>query len=104
MQQFLDQWRADYDHVIIDSPPILLVTDAVLISQWVDVVLLVSRIGITPRSAFRRATDVLRTANSEITGRIVNDITMSSSRYGYGYAYGYGSQYGSKNGYFKDGV
>lgn len=102
MQQFLEQWRADYDHVIIDSPPILLVTDAVLISQWVDVVLLVSRIGITPRSAFRRATEVLRTANSEITGRIVNDITISGSRYGYGYAYGYGSQYGSKNGYFKD--
>src|SRR5579871_892857 len=103
MQAFLDQWRADYDHVIIDSPPILLVTDAVLISQWVDVVLLVSRIGITPRSAFRRATDVLRTANSEITGRIVNDINISNSRYGYGYAYGYGSQYGSKNGYFKEG-
>ncbi len=102
MKQFLDQWKVEYDHVIIDSPPILLVTDAVLISQWVDVVLLVSRIGITPRSAFRRATDVLRTANSEITGRIVNDISISSNRYGYGYAYGYGSAYGSKNGYFKD--
>lgn len=102
MKQFLDVWKAEYDHVIIDSPPILLVTDAVLISQWVDVVLLVSRIGITPRSAFRRATDVLRTANSEITGRIVNDISISGNRYGYGYAYGYGSAYGSKNGYFKD--
>lgn len=101
MKQFLDQWRAEYDHVIIDSPPILLVTDAVLISQWVDVVLLVSRIGITPRSAFRRATDVLRTANSEITGRIVNDISISGTRYGYGYAYGYG-HYGSKNGYFSE--
>lgn len=100
MREFLSQWRAEYDHVIVDSPPILLVTDAVLISQWVDVVLLVSRIGITPRSAFRRATDILRTANSEITGRIVNDISLSGTRYGYGY--GYGKYYGSKNGYFKD--
>jgi succinoglycan biosynthesis transport protein ExoP len=102
MKQFLDQWRTEYDHVVIDSPPILLVTDAVLISQWVDVVLLVSRIGITPRSGFRRATEILRTANSDITGRIVNDISISGNRYGYGYAYGYGSHYGSKNGYFKD--
>ncbi len=100
MKQFLDQWRAEYDHVIIDSPPILLVTDAVVISQWVDALLLVSRIGITPRSAFRRVRDVLHTANSEITGRILNDISLTGNRYGY--ACGYGSQYRSKHGYFND--
>ena len=102
MKQFLDLWRAEFDHVIIDSPPILLVTDAVLISQWVDVVLLVSRIGITPRSALRTVTEVLRTANSEITGRIVNDISVTGNRYGYGYAYRCGSQSDLKGRYFTD--
>jgi len=98
MQELIEEWKQEYDHIIIDSPPVLLVTDAVLVAQWVDVVLLVSRIGVTPRSGFRRAMDLLRTANSDVKGRIVNDIPVSTNGYGYGYGYGYGA----KNGYFSD--
>lgn len=96
MREMIEEWRNEFDQIIIDSPPVLPVTDAVLISQWVDVILLVSRIGVTPRSGFRRATDLLRTARSDVAGRIVNDISITGRGYGYGYGYG------AKSGYFSD--
>lgn len=100
MHGFLEEWRAEYDRVIIDSPPVLLVTDAVLMAQWVDVVLLVARIGVTPRAGFRRAADLLQSGKSTMTGMVINDVSASDHYYGYGYSYGYG--YGSKKGYYSD--
>ena len=50
MHELLEEWKAEYDHVIIDSAPCLMVTDAVLVAQKTDAVLLVSRIAVTPRA------------------------------------------------------
>jgi Mrp family chromosome partitioning ATPase len=86
--------------VIIDSPPVLLVTDSVLIAQWVDVVLYVARIGITPRAALRRTTELLRTGRDTASGMVVNDINTVDQYYGYGY--GYGRSGYSKSGYYSD--
>jgi succinoglycan biosynthesis transport protein ExoP len=96
MHGLLEEWEAEYDRVIIDSPPVLLVTDAVLIAQWIDVVLLVSRIGVTPRAGFRRAAELLQTGTAKLTGLVVNDSGTSDHYYGYGYGYG------SKKGYYSD--
>ena len=96
MRKLLEEWSAEFDRVIIDSPPILLVTDAVLIAQWIDVVLLVSRIGVTPRAGFRRAAELLQTGEAKMVGMVVNDIGTSDHYYGYGYGYG------SNKGYYSE--
>jgi len=96
MQALLEEWKAEYDHVIIDSAPTLLVTDSVLIAQRVDMVLLVSRIGVTSRTGLRRASELLHTGKASISGIVVNDIGVSDRYYGYGYGYG------SDKGYYSD--
>lgn len=93
MHGFLEEWKAAYDRVIIDSPPALLVTDAVLIAQWTDLILLVSRVGVTPRAGFRRAAELLQSGKGAMTGMVVNDISAADNYYGYGYGYGYGAGY-----------
>lgn len=100
MQALLEQWRAEFDHVILDSAPVLLVTDAVLIAQKVDMVLLVSRIGVTSRTGLRRASELMHTGRASISGMIVNDTGVDDRYYGYGYGYGYGNK--SAGGYYSD--
>jgi capsular exopolysaccharide synthesis family protein len=90
MHKLLQEWKAEYDHIIIDSAPSLLVTDSVLLAQWVDMVLLVSRIGVTSRFGLQRACKLLQTGNANISGIVANDFAASDN-YGYGYGYGYGS-------------
>ena len=93
MNDFIEEWKAEYDQVIIDSPPCLLVTDSVLLAQRTDVVLLVSRIAVTPRSSLRQASELL-SGDGHISGIVVNDVGVAESHYGYTYGYGYG--YGNK--------
>jgi polysaccharide biosynthesis transport protein len=90
MRQVLEQCKAEYDHVVIDSAPCLIVTDAVLIAQETDVVLLVSRIAVTPRGNLRRASELLQCGDGHVTGIVANDVPIGASYYGYGYGYGYG--------------
>jgi succinoglycan biosynthesis transport protein ExoP len=97
MHGLLDEWKAEYDHVIIDSAPCLVVTDAVLVAQKTDVVLLVSRIGVTPRSGLHRAGELLQFGDGHLTGIVVNDVRIADQYYGYGYGYGkYNSYYSEK--------
>ncbi len=88
MHGLLEEWRAEYDHVIIDSAPCLVVTDAVLVAQKVDAVLLVSRLGVTPRSGLRHASDLMQFGNDHVTGIVANDVSITDQYYGYGYGYG----------------
>ena len=89
MHAVLEECKAEYDHVIIDSAPCLIVTDAVLVAQETDAVLLVSRIGVTPRNNLRRASELLRSGDSHVTGIVANDVPIGAEYYGYGYGYPY---------------
>ena len=95
MRRFLAQWRNEFDHIVIDSPPVLSVTDAALLSVEADSVLLVIRSGQTTKDALRRATDLLTQVKARIQGVVVNAIDMEQPHY----YYYYGSHYGS---YYKD--
>jgi polysaccharide biosynthesis transport protein len=92
MHGLIEQWRAEYDHVIIDSAPCLVVTDAVLLAQKTDAVLLVSRIAVTPRSGLRHASELLHFGNGHVTGIVANDVSITDQYYGYGYG-AYNSYY-----------
>ncbi|QNI30758.1 polysaccharide biosynthesis tyrosine autokinase [Alloacidobacterium dinghuense] len=86
MHELLEDWRAEYDHVIIDSSPCLAITDGVLVAQKTDTVLLVSRIGHTPRASLRRVSELLQSSNVHVAGIVINDVGMADDYYGYAYS------------------
>ena len=98
MKNYLAQWREKFDHIIIDTPPSLSVTDAVLLSVDVDSVILVIRSGQTTKEALRRARDILQQVNARIMGVVVNAVDLQSPDLHY-YYYGtkYGGQYYEEN-------
>jgi succinoglycan biosynthesis transport protein ExoP len=87
MSQLLARCGVLYTHVIIDSPPILSVTDGVILARDVDAVVLVVRHGKSSKHVVRRARDLLIRSGSVPTGIVLNAVDMSSPEY-YGY-YGY---------------
>jgi capsular exopolysaccharide synthesis family protein len=93
MNNSLAEWRKQFDHIVIDTPPALSVTDAVLLSVQADSVILVIRSGQTTKQALRRARQLLAYVNSKIIGVVVNAMDMNASDYYYYYGY-YGKKYG----------
>jgi len=86
MQELMQSWRTRYDYVILDTPPMLAVTDAVRLSSQADSVLLVIRSGQTSRDALARSCDVLNQASVPVLGIVVNDVSSrSAGSYYYGY-------------------
>src|SRR5271166_2894587 len=78
LQELLSKWRDEYDHVIIDSPPSLSVTDAVLLSVQADAVLLVVRASQTTTGALLRARDLLLHVNCNLLGVVLNAVDLAS--------------------------
>ncbi|MGH9522537.1 MAG: GumC family protein [Terriglobales bacterium] len=102
MKACLAQWREKYDHIVIDTPPVLTVTDAVLLSTEADAVLLVIRAGQTAQPALRRTRDLLNLVNARVVGVVVNAFDLHSNGYRYYNTYysGYG-KYGRYNHYYQ---
>jgi receptor protein-tyrosine kinase len=89
----LDRLRKMFDLVFLDSPPLLPVTDAVILAQAVDATLLVVAAGQTRGKDLLRATEALSLVHATPIGVVLNEVTKSTG-YGYGYGYGYGKRYG----------
>ena len=75
----------NYDHVIIDSPPILAVTDAAIIGRIASATLMVVRAGQHPMRELEQSVKRLTQAGVNLKGVVFNDLPELSSRYGYGY-------------------
>ncbi len=89
--------RKKFKFVVIDSPPIMAATDAVILSVQVDGVLLVVRSGETPKEAFTRTRDLLVSVKCRMLGVVLNAVDSSAPDYYYSYryypySYGYGPQ------------
>jgi len=90
MKGLIEGLRQHYNRIIIDSPPITAVTDAVIVSQLVDGVLLVVLAGDTPRQIIQNGVAQLTAANTHILGAVLNGIkTGRDSHYYYQYYYYY---------------
>jgi exopolysaccharide transport family protein len=87
MRDVLAQLREQYDHIVVDTPPALSVTDAVVLSQRADAVVLVIRSGHTTKQALRRARDILARVNAKVVGVLLNAVDLSSPDYYYYYEY-----------------
>jgi succinoglycan biosynthesis transport protein ExoP len=95
MRSLLAQLREQYDHIVIDTPPTLSVTDAVVLSTRVDAVVLVIRSGQTTKTALRRSRDLLMQVNARVCGVLLNAVDLASPDYYYYYEYQekYGGSY-----------
>lgn len=86
-QQVLQQLLEEYDYVFIDSPPILAVTDAAILSTVVDGVVLVVNYAVTRNDLAREAVDQFKKANARILGVVLNQVKMDSGDHKYYYYY-----------------
>jgi succinoglycan biosynthesis transport protein ExoP len=87
MRDVLEELRGQYDHIVMDTPPTLSVTDAVVLSPRADAVILVIRSGQTTKQALRRCRDVLIQVNAKVSGVLLNAVDLSSPDYYYYYEY-----------------
>jgi polysaccharide biosynthesis transport protein len=87
MRDLLEQLRGQYDHIVIDTPPTLSVTDAVVLSPRADAIVLVIRSGQTTKQALRRSRDLLMQVNAKVSGVLLNAVDLSSPDYYYYYEY-----------------
>lgn len=78
-----------YDRIVIDSPPVMPVTDSQILAAICDITLLVLRAERSTRKAGQQARDALSSVGAHILGAVVNDVRRESARYGYHGAYGY---------------
>ncbi|MFW2161480.1 polysaccharide biosynthesis tyrosine autokinase [Acinetobacter beijerinckii] len=91
-QQFkllLENLDQQYDHIIIDTPPVLAVTDGIIISQYAGVNLLVARYAKSQMKELELSLNRFDQAGVKVNGFILNDIQRASAGYGYGYNYAY---------------
>lgn len=113
MGKLFEKLKKQYDYILIDTPPVTVVTDAVALSGFVSGIMLVVREGYTNYESIDQALSLLKIAKAKLLGFFVNDIDAMSMNYGsyrsgygkryktrykfdngYGYSYGYGYGYG----------
>jgi succinoglycan biosynthesis transport protein ExoP len=87
MRDVLEELRGQYDHIVVDTPPALSVTDAVVLSPRADAIVLVIRSGQTTKQALRRSRDILMQVNAKVSGVLLNAVDLSSPDYYYYYEY-----------------
>ncbi|OTG88672.1 polysaccharide biosynthesis tyrosine autokinase [Acinetobacter sp. ANC 3813] len=86
----LEQLSPMFDHIIIDTPPVLAVTDGIIISQFTGVNLVIARYAKTQMKELELTLNRFEQVGVKVNGVILNDIQSTASGYGYGYNYSYG--------------
>ncbi|MBA3755959.1 MAG: polysaccharide biosynthesis tyrosine autokinase, partial [Nitrosomonas sp.] len=95
--QLLEGFTQQYDLIIIDSPPILAVTDAAIIARMAGASFMVIKAGMHTKRELEQSIRRFSQSGVTIKGIIFNDMPQSSSRYGYGYKYVYQYSYNKSN-------
>ena len=90
----INSLKEKYDYIILDTPPVTFVSDALSVVPVTDGIILVVRPKYTDRKEVRRAVDQLEFVGGKILGAVANGVQPQKRtygrRYGYGYGYGYG--------------
>ncbi len=92
-EEIISETSYSYDIVWIDTPPVLVATDAALIGKYSDLFLLLLRFGINPYEEIRESVRRLNQAGIEVDSMILNDVRLDELRYGYHYGRYYGTYY-----------
>jgi succinoglycan biosynthesis transport protein ExoP len=101
LESLIEQWKLEYDHVILDSAPVLPVADSLSVAPLADSTVIVVRSATTRRKALLRIRALLRRAQARVIGIVVNDVDLRlenyytySKNYDYDYSENYGGGYG----------
>lgn len=89
MERLLDLLKGAYDHIIVDTPPVNLITDAAILSTKVDGTLLVVNHGSTKKEDLQNAIRNIEQVGGNVIGACLNMVPIKHKKYGYGYGYGY---------------
>ncbi|WP_455543446.1 CpsD/CapB family tyrosine-protein kinase [Intestinibacter sp.] len=92
MKSFIDEIKQKYDYIFIDSPPIGIVSDATLLSQFSDGVIFVVSSGEVEIDFAKLAKEKLSNVNAKILGAVLNKYESNNSDYGYYYGQYYGEK------------
>ncbi|MFC3198977.1 GumC family protein [Parapedobacter deserti] len=90
LSELMTYLNAAFDYIIIDAPPIGLVTDAQLLSQYADLAIYVIRQGYTHKNQLQIPEELYRSGKMKQIAILINDAKPQGGRYGYGSGYGYG--------------
>lgn len=99
MEQLFTYLEKEFDYVLVDTPPVDLVSDAYLLSEYCDITLLVIRHAYTPKGLLQRLTQNNKLSSLNNVAIVFNGVKprgFVSGQYGYGYGYGYENKYGDK--------
>lgn len=99
----LEQLKGNYDRILVDSPPVGLVTDAQILAAHIDLTLVVLRAGRTTRIVTQQARDALLSVGARLAGAVVNDVSKRNKRYSHYGVYGYHDGYHGSNSHGKTG-
>lgn len=94
MEDQMRLWAKQFDRIVIDSAPLLAVSDTQAMAVRADAVVLLARAGVTRKRALIRARDLLWRINAPVAGVVVNDVDMRLENF---YTYRYGYHYGRKS-------
>jgi capsular exopolysaccharide synthesis family protein len=100
MELAIERLKEEYEVIVVDSPPVQLVSDAVMLSQLVTSVLFVVRADSTPYPVARHALSRLQRADAAVLGVVLNQIDLEKADNYYGEYSGYGNRYYRKYGYY----
>lgn len=100
METTIEKLKEEFEMVVIDSPPVQLVSDAVMLSQLVTSVVFVVRADSTPYPVARHALNRLNRADAPVLGVVLNQIDLEKADSYYGEYSGYGNRYYRKYGYY----
>ncbi len=81
LKDFISQYSQKYDTILFDCPPLLVLSDSLILSTAVDGVIMVIRAGISSRGAIQRAREQLNRANAKLLGVVLNDVKVSRGGY-----------------------
>jgi succinoglycan biosynthesis transport protein ExoP len=96
MQRLVEGLRAKYDFILIDTPPVLTVTDAAVLVSISDGVVLVLRYGQASRNVVARASEILLRSGAHLLGVVLNAVDLQSSDYAEYYGRAYNDYYQSR--------
>ena len=100
LEKLLDDARNDYDYIILDTAPTILVTDTITIAHHADAVLYVSRANLTEKEVLSFPKELIKSEKIKNVGFIINGLgAQNKYGYSYGYSYGYGYKYSYNYGY-----
>jgi capsular exopolysaccharide synthesis family protein len=94
MRELLTEMESQFDAILIDSPPLNVVTDAAVLGTFTDGVIVVARAGVTTADSLRMSVDLLHHVRARVLGAVLNGIDFRRdshyyATYGYGYHYNY---------------